>query len=149
MLRHKPSILVVEDNPEDFEAIRRAFAHIGLTPAVVRCETGDEALDYLNGRGRADGPVPRRPGIVFLDLNLPGTDGRDVLEEIKRTDALRDIPVVVLTTSSNPRDVDACYRAGANSYIEKPSGPEGMRTLLTRLQEYWFQTVSLPSGTYQ
>ena len=149
MSPHRPSILVVEDNPEDFEAMRRGFAAIAMTPVVVRCETGDEALDYLHGRGTAGCPPPRRPGIVLLDLNLPGTDGRTVLEQIKQTAHLCDIPVVVLTTSSDPRDVDACYRAGANSYIEKPASPEGMRHVLARLQDYWFETVALPSGACQ
>ena len=135
MRSHKPLVLIVEDNPEDFEAVRRAFAHLGGAPRMARCETGDEALDYLHGRGLFASGTQPRPGLVLLDLNLPGTDGRAVLDEIKHTKAFCDIPVVVLTTSSDPRDIAACYQAGANSYIEKPTTAEALRQVLARLQE--------------
>ena len=107
-------ILVVEDSPEDFEATSRAFRRAGLRNQMLHCTTGDEALDFLHRRGRyEDARHSPRPGVILLDLNLPGTDGREVLQEIKRSDDLAAIPVIVLTTSSDSRDVDACYQAGA------------------------------------
>lgn len=140
-------ILLVEDSPEDFEATLRAFQRSGLKNTVVRCEDGDEALDYLNRRGRyADPARSPRPGVVLLDLNLPGTDGRQVLSEIKGSDQLRDIPVVVLTTSADERDITACYRAGANSYIQKPVDIDGFMKAIERLNGYWFEVVILPKG---
>jgi two-component system, response regulator len=141
-------ILLVEDSPEDFEATVRAFKRSGLKNPIFRCEDGDGALDFLHQRGQyADTGQAPRPGIVLLDLNLPGTDGREVLTEIKRDESLRHIPVIVLTTSNDERDVEACYLAGANSYIQKPVDMEGFLRAIERLKGYWFEVVVLPKGT--
>ena len=135
-------ILLVEDSPEDFETTQRAFRRSGLKNPIVRCSDGDEALDFLFRRGdHADAP---RPGVVLLDLNLPGTDGREVLAEMKADPELRQIPVIVLTTSSDERDVSACYQAGASSYIQKPVDLEGFMRAIERLNDYWFEVVILP-----
>ncbi|HVG09718.1 MAG TPA: response regulator [Thermoanaerobaculia bacterium] len=140
-------ILLVEDSPEDFEATLRAFRKSGLKNSIVRCEDGDQALDYLHRRGKyADPERSPRPGVILLDLNLPGTDGRQVLNEIKNSERLHDIPVVVLTTSADERDISACYRAGANSYIQKPVDIDGFMKAIERLNGYWFEVVILPKG---
>lgn len=138
-------ILLVEDSPEDFETTKRAFRKAGLKNPIVLCADGDEALDFLHRRGRfADPAASPRPGLILLDLNLPGTDGRQVLEEIKSTEALKQIPVIVLTTSNDERDVAACYRAGANSYVQKPVDMDGFMRAIERLNGYWFEVVILP-----
>jgi CheY-like chemotaxis protein len=138
-------ILLVEDSPEDYEATERAFRRAGLKNPIHRCTDGDEALDYLFRRGRyADPAASPKPGIILLDLNLPGTDGREVLDTIKQHDALRCIPVIVLTTSNDERDVAACYAAGANSYVQKPVDLEGFMKAVERLKGYWFEVVILP-----
>jgi CheY-like chemotaxis protein len=135
-------ILLVEDSPEDFETTERAFRRSGLKNPIFRCADGDEALDFLFRRGRhADAP---QPGVILLDLNLPGTDGREVLSEIKADPELKQIPVIVLTTSSDDRDVAACYKAGANSYIQKPVDLDGFMQAIERLNDYWFEVVILP-----
>ena len=140
-------ILLVEDSPEDFEATERALRRSGLKNPIHRCADGDEALDFLHRRGDyEDLAAAPRPGIVLLDLNLPGTDGRQVLAEIKGDPALKQIPVVVLTTSNDPRDIDACYRAGANSYIQKPVDMDGFIKAIERLHGYWLEVVILPKG---
>ena len=140
-------ILLVEDSPEDFEATVRAFKKSGLKNPIVRCEDGDGALDYLYRRGPwTDPETSPRPGVILLDLNLPGTDGREVLTEIKKDEQLRHIPVIVLTTSNDRRDVDACYHAGANSYIQKPVDMDGFMKAIERLNGYWFEVVVLPRG---
>jgi CheY-like chemotaxis protein len=137
-------ILLVEDSPEDFETAERAFRRSGLKNPIIRCADGDEALELLFRRGRfADAP---RPGVVLLDLNLPGTDGREVLAEIKADPQLKHIPVIVLTTSSDDRDVQACYKAGASSYIQKPVDLEGFMRAIERLNDYWFEVVILPKA---
>jgi two-component system, response regulator len=137
-------ILLVEDSPEDFETAERAFRRSGLKNPIIRCSDGDEALELLFRRGRfADAP---RPGVVLLDLNLPGTDGREVLSEIKADPQLKHIPVIVLTTSSDDRDVQACYQAGASSYIQKPVDLEGFMRAIERLNDYWFEVVILPKA---
>lgn len=139
-------ILLVEDSPEDVEATVRALRRAGLANPIFRCEDGEDALDYLHRRGRyADGVPSPRPGIILLDLNLPGTDGREVLDEVKTDAALRSIPVVVLTTSADDRDVERCYAAGANSYIKKPVDLEGFMRAIQRLKEFWFEIVIVPA----
>lgn len=138
-------ILIVEDSPEDFETTVRALRKAGLANPIHRCEDGDDALDFLHRRGRWAEPVAApRPGIVLLDLNLPGTDGREVLAAIKRDDALRSIPVVILTTSTDERDVERCYADGANSYIKKPVDLAGFMRAIQRLKEFWFEIVIVP-----
>lgn len=137
-------ILLVEDSPEDFETTQRAFRRSGLKNPILRCADGDEALDFLFHRGSHAGAP--RPGVILLDLNLPGTDGREVLSEIKASDDLKQIPVIVLTTSADERDVQACYKAGASSYIQKPVDVEGFMKAIERLNDYWFEVVILPKG---
>lgn len=140
-------ILVVEDSPEDYEATHRTFRKAGLVNPIFHCADGDSALDYLWRRGDYGDPAKApRPGIILLDLNLPGTDGRDVLAEIRGDKNLKNIPVVVLTTSRDDRDIETCYEIGANSYIQKPVDLEGFVNAITRLKEYWFEIVILPKG---
>jgi two-component system, response regulator len=142
--RHGSPILLVEDSPEDFETTRRAFRRAGLRNPMLHCATGDDALDFLHRRGRYTAATAPRPGIILLDLNLPGTDGRAVLAEIKAAAGLSDIPVVVLTTSADDRDVEACYQAGANSYVQKPVNLDAFMAAIQRLHDYWFDVVILP-----
>jgi CheY-like chemotaxis protein len=138
-------ILLVEDSPEDFETTERAFFRSGLKNPIFRCADGDEALEFLHRRGRyAEPDKAPRPGVILLDLNLPGTDGREVLSEIKNDPQLKQIPVIVLTTSKDERDVEACYRCGANSYIQKPVDLDGFMKAIERLNDYWFEVVILP-----
>ena len=138
-------ILIVEDSPEDYEATERGLRGSGLANPIFHCEDGDEALDFLFRRGKYSDPEKSpRPGIILLDLNLPGTDGREVLSEIKKDDDLKKIPVVVLTTSSDERDVVQCYENGASSYIVKPVSFSGFMEAIQRLRDYWFEIVVLP-----
>lgn len=139
------SILLVEDSPEDFEVTMRSLRLAGLNNPITHCTDGDDALDYLFRRGAYQDPDPSfPPGIILLDLNIPGTDGREVLEELKKDPALKLIPVVVLTTSADARDVQDCYARGANSYIQKPLDFEGFIKAMTRLRDYWFEVVIIP-----
>ena len=131
-------LLVIEDSPEDFEATRRSLVRGGLANPIVHLPDGDAALDYLFEARSAT------PALILLDLNLPGTDGRQVLSRVKGDPQLREVPVVVLTTSRDERDVAACYRAGANSYIQKPVDLAGFQRALKILREYWFDVVVLP-----
>ncbi len=140
-------ILIIEDSDEDFYIIQRAFRQTGLANPIYRCENGDEAIDYLYNRGQfSDKNKAPRPNIILLDLNLPGTDGREVLETIKADTRLSRIPVIILTTSDIADDIDRCYAAGANSYIHKPVDMNGFFEALRRLQEYWFEIVILPKN---
>lgn len=142
------AILVVDDSYEDHELMRRAFRKAGVTNAVEYCTTGEAALRFLRREGvYADRPLEMHPSLILLDLNLPGSDGLEILREIKTDARLRSIPVVVLTTSLNARDIRSCYDAGTNSYIQKPLKIDDLIDMARRLKEYWLEMVVLPSGS--
>jgi len=135
---HNPQpILIIEDSEDDFEATKRAFGKTNLKNPIVRAASGEEALKYLESAGTL-------PGIILLDLNMPGMDGRKVLEIIKNHPRLTRIPVVILTTSTDERDVVSCYESGANTYIQKPVNFDGLITAIQELKEYWFEIALLP-----
>jgi CheY-like chemotaxis protein len=138
-------ILLVEDSEEDREALLRAFKQIGLDNPIFHCESADEALDFLfqRGRYRQSRDTPR-PGVILLDLNLPGLDGRELLLEIKNNPKTRAIPVIIVTTSSSSRDVDKCYHSGASGYIQKPVDYGKFVSLIQGFIKYWFEVVILP-----
>ena len=143
------SILLIEDCAEDVEALTRTLRKLGVSHPLTRCETGEEALDYLHRRGahatRAPAPLP---SLIMLDLNLPGIDGRDILCELKADAQLGIIPVVIFSGSENPRDVDFCYRHGASGYLVKPMGASDLQRAVRSLIDYWFGPhFALPSTT--
>jgi CheY-like chemotaxis protein len=139
------NILVVEDSPEDFELTVRAFERAGFKNPLYRCADGDEALDFLHRRGAYKDPVSApRPGVILLDLNLPGTDGRDVLHQLKTDHELKKIPIIILTTSKDDRDVQHCYDCGANSYVHKPVTLDGFYSAIQRLSDFWLDLALLP-----
>jgi two-component system, response regulator len=139
------SILLVEDNLDDYEATCRAFKKANLCNPIVWCKSGRDALDYLKQEGAyKDARKAARPGLVLLDLNMPGLDGRKTLEAIKQDDALKRIPVIILTTSADERDIEACYQTGANTYVQKPVSFEGLIEAIRRLKAYWFEIALLP-----
>jgi two-component system response regulator len=144
----RPSpILVVDDNEDDYEAIARAFKKIGLVHPVSLCTTGQGAMDFLRREGifKEAANKAERPVLIMLDLNMPGMDGLQVLQHIRQDAGLRQIPVVIWTTSSNEKDVDACYQMGANAYMQKPVIFDELVESVKRLKEYWFETVLLPA----
>jgi two-component system, response regulator len=142
------SILLVEDNEDDFEATSRAFQKANLRNPIIRCRSGQDALDFLKHQGAYGQLIERsRPGIILLDLNMPGMDGRKTLELIKQDSQLKPIPVIILTTSADERDIEICYQAGANTYVQKPVSFEGLIEAIRRLRSYWFEIALLPKDT--
>ncbi|VEP17194.1 Response regulator rcp1 (fragment) [Hyella patelloides LEGE 07179] len=106
----------------------------------------EEALDFLYREGEyEDESLSPRPSLIVLDLNLPGTDGREVLAELKGDRDLQTIPVVIFSTSSNPKDVNACYRQGISGYIVKPMDINRLNQLVRTFLDYWFKAVELPN----
>lgn len=131
-------ILLVEDSPDDVELTRIAFAQAGIDNPLVVGRDGVEALDYLFARGAWAGRDPSvLPALVLLDLNLPRVDGREVLQAIRGDERTRALPVVVLTTSSEPFDVEASYALGVNSYIRKPVDFERFTWAVKQVGLYW------------
>ena len=137
-------VLVVEDSAEDFTALGRAFRKHALQNPVLRCVDGDQALEYLKGYGKHPDWPNILPVIILLDLNMPGTDGRAVLDQLKQDPALQAIPVIVFTTSSNSRDIAECYRLGANSYLTKPGEYAALEEKVRLIIRYWLDASELP-----
>lgn len=136
------TLLIVEDNDDDYLFTERAFKKSKFANPLARARNGDEALNYLYQRnGFEDKP---RPSMVLLDLNMPGVNGYTVLETMKADPDLKRIPVVVLTTSDDPRDIETCYGLGANSYVHKPVDLPGFIEAIARLKDYWFEIALLP-----
>ncbi|TAL38785.1 MAG: response regulator [Alphaproteobacteria bacterium] len=131
-------ILVVEDSIDDFEATQRAFRKAGLDKKIEHLTSGEAALAYLRTPGSP------WPSLILLDLNMPGMGGRKTLEFIKKDETLKDIPVVVLTTSNYNADVRMCYALGANSYVQKPVDFDALSASIRCIKEYWLDTALLP-----
>jgi len=140
-----PVLLMVEDNEDDYEATVRSLKKNHFVNPVHWCRSGRDALDFLGRSGKyADGGVPT-PDLILLDLNMPGIDGRQVLGAVKADPKLRHIPVIVLTTSSDARDVEQCYEIGASTYIQKPVSFEGLTEAVRTMKDYWFGVALLPN----
>jgi CheY-like chemotaxis protein len=138
-------LLLIEDSQEDREATIRAFKKCGFGGRIICCIDGDDALAYLHREGKYQSPAfAQRPALILLDLNMPGTDGRQVLAELKGDPDLKTIPVVVLTTSTDHRDISSSYLAGASSYVTKPVDVDGFMRTIAVLKSWWFDEVILP-----
>ncbi len=131
-------IIIVEDSDEDFDTVVQAVRKAGIVAEVQRATTGGECLDLLRGASAI------RPAVVLMDLNTPGTDGREALAAIKGDDALKLFPIVVFSTSADPRDVVYCYVAGANAYHVKPVRYPDHLQLVIDILTYWLGRVALP-----
>ncbi len=136
-------ILVVEDSDDDFDTVEQAMRNAGLVNRLHRATSGGAGLDLLRG---ALGQ-PLRPAFVLLDLNTPGIDGREALREIRADPRLCRLPVIVLTTSASPHDLDDCYGAGANAYHVKPVAHHAHLQVIRTVFDYWLGEVELPEVT--
>ncbi len=137
------NILLVEDNPGDVRLTVEAFKEGDVRSSITVAKDGFEALSHLRPSGQQSDAPP--PDVILLDLNLPRMDGREVLAEIKQDPALRQIPVVVLTTSTDNRDVQQAYDAHANCYIAKPVDLESFVRVVKLIQQFWLGTAVLPN----
>jgi CheY-like chemotaxis protein len=142
---HAP-IVIAEDDPDDRDFLREAFSSVGLRAELRFVADGQELLDYLLRRGAftSRGHSPR-PSMVLLDLNMPRMDGRTALQRLRAEPSLRRLPVVVLSTSIDEADIDACYELGANAYVNKPSRPSMLGDVAREMVRWWFGTVELPA----
>jgi CheY-like chemotaxis protein len=131
-------VLLVEDNDDHAELVLRQMADHRIVNQVIRLADGQEALDYLFRKDSFDNPDSSpRPHVIFLDLRLPKVDGLEVLKALKESEDVRDIPVVILTTSEGERDVAKAYLNHTNSYIVKPVDYQKFRELMNDLGFYW------------
>lgn len=138
-------IIMADDDPDDYYLMREALSEQGINCQLRLVSDGVELMDYLLLRGQfADMGEAPRPNLIILDLNMPRMDGRQALLKIKTSDSIKEIPIVVFTTSKTAQDIRQCYQAGANSYIAKPATFEGLLDVVDCLKKYWMETVILP-----
>lgn len=140
-----PTILVVDDDPADQFLVQEAMKSSNLNYNLRLVSDGDEALDYLFGRGRySDRIRSPRPDLILLDLNMPRFSGRQVARAIKNNPYLKKIPVVILTTSAQEEDIEELYSIGVNSYLQKPTNFDEFTAALRDLSSFWLERASLP-----
>ncbi len=137
---------MADDDDDDFLLTQKALKASKLLNKLVRVKDGEELLDYLFRRGEYEGRDIELPGIILLDLNMPRKDGREALKEIKEHATLRNIPVVVFTTSKAEEDVYKTYQLGVNSFITKPVTFNNLLEVMSSLGRYWFEIVELPKS---
>ena len=139
------TILMVDDDLDDFFLARDAFRKIGIPSDFELVADGEELMDYLTRRGKflslQNSPLPI---LILLDLNMPKKDGREALAEVKKDPDFRQIPIVVFTNSKEDKDISYCYDLGANSYITKPATFDALVEVMRNLGEYWLKVVRLP-----
>jgi CheY-like chemotaxis protein len=141
------SLLIAEDSDEDFEVLQLLMQQMEVQNPIYRCTNGDKVLDFLYQDGDYNNAeFAPRPSVILLDLNLPGTDGRDVLEQLKQDQKFKEIPIVVFTTSSNPKDVEFCYQKGANGYLIKPVDSDALEKTVQAFVDYWLDANIAPNS---
>lgn len=146
-MENPAQILLVEDNNMDIVLTLDAFREAKLKNAINVARDGKEALDYLFGRDKyADRAMYPLPNLILLDLKMPGIDGFEVLRQIKSTDVLKRIPVVILTSSKEEGDRALSYDIGANSYLLKPVSFDGFTEVVKKIDDYWFTLNINPPG---
>ena len=137
-------ILLIEDNPDHVELILKALRDNNVLNEVHVVTSGEEAMDFLYQRGEYANAA--RPGLILLDIKLPGMDGIEILRRIKADPKLKAIQVVILTTSAGEKEIVESYNCGANSYIIKPVDFEQFLKVIKELKLYWMMVNSLPTG---
>jgi CheY-like chemotaxis protein len=135
-------LLVVDDDPGQLRLVESSFGELGLRHRCHYAASGSEALSFLK-RSAPFENVPR-PDLILLDLNMPGMDGCEVLRRIKSDPLVRTIPVLVLSSSDAAKDIEACYGAHANSYIQKPADLSGHVDLMRRIHRFWAESAIVP-----
>lgn len=140
----KPAhILLVEDNDGDILLTIEAFEECKVKTEISIAKNGQEALDFLFNRGAFIDA--KKPDLILLDINIPILNGHEVLQEIKSDPTLKKIPVIILTTSSNQKDIEKAYENHTNSYIKKPLEIEDFLNVIKKIEDFWFQLTILSS----
>ncbi|MEM9734439.1 MAG: response regulator [Pseudomonadota bacterium] len=138
-------LVVADDDADDRMLISEALEESKLRNPVDFCEDGVDLLEYLRREGRWEHLKHEQlPGLILLDLNMPRMDGRTALEKIRADEALKRIPIVILTTSKSEEDIIRTYNTGVNSFITKPVTFDGLMNVVSAVKQYWFEIVALP-----
>jgi chemotaxis family two-component system response regulator Rcp1 len=141
--KRQANILLIEDNSGDIWLTKEAFKQSKTDTNLEVVSDGVEAYDYLTNKPPFE--EKPQPDLILLDLNLPKWDGRDVLKKVKSDDALKHIPIIILTTSNAQKDVVNCYKLHANCFITKPVDYESFFSIIKQIETFWIETVILPT----
>lgn len=143
---HGTPIIIAEDDEDDYMLTLEALSEAGINSKTIWVKDGEELMDFLGQCGPENGGARKfpRPALILLDLNMPRMDGREALKEIKNSQELKLIPVVVLSTSKSDSDIDHSYELGVNSFIQKPVRFHEFVDMVRVLSNYWFSIVQLP-----
>jgi two-component system, chemotaxis family, response regulator Rcp1 len=136
-------LLVIEDSPSDVRLLREALSDSGGTVHLAIARDGAEASEYLR---QAEAGLKGRPDLVLLDLNLPGKSGREILKEMKASPTLKQIPIVVMTSSRAPDDIHSAYSLNANCYVAKPGSLTEYVNVVRAIENFWFMAATLPEN---
>lgn len=145
-MKHIMHIMLIEDNEGDIILAKEALQHSKIKNRISVLQDGEKAIDFFNNHdslGRKDSELP---DLIILDINLPKVDGKDVLKEIKGNPRFKKIPVVMFTTSSDESDISFSYANYANCYVTKPLNLDQYMQAIREIEDFWFQTVQLPSN---
>lgn len=132
-------VLYVEDNLNDADIFCRLIEKLSRPVTYAVVHSGSEALDYLTGKGQYEQQRLGLPKLVLLDINLSGLSGIDVIERARSFERTRFLPIVVFSTSDNPRDIQSAYRAGINAYVVKPGSYQATGNVLGKLCDFWLE----------
>lgn len=132
-------ILMADDDADDRFLVKAAFEDNEIPNPIVFFEDGERLLDYVSGQTEDLHPV-----LIFLDLNMPKRDGREVLQTLRNNRIWNTVPIIIFSTSNAPEDICAAYELGANCYIVKPSSYEGLKEVILNVQNFWLHTAALP-----
>ncbi len=147
MNNQESEIILAEDNMDDAEMTIRALRQVNLADKLVHLEDGQEILDYLFGEGQYAGRnISNKPKVILLDIKMPKVDGIEVLKQLKANENTKKIPVVIMTSSNEERDMIAAYSLGVNSYIVKPMDFAGFFKAVSELGLYWLITNKTPAN---
>lgn len=139
------NILIVDDSEDDFETVERALKKLEYKEKIHRCVSGQDALDYLYAEGKyQENQAVTTPDLLFLDLNMPGMDGKEILRKLRQDPEYKKLPVIIFTNSDYPKDIEECYQLGANSYVKKPVTFEGFKESIKNTVDYWFNSALIP-----
>jgi len=145
-LNHAMTILMVDDDPDEYCLVKDAMMENGLQNDFRHVSNGEELMEYLSRRGKyMNSKSSPLPCLILLDLNMPGKDGRETLREIKADPALRHIPIIIFTASSDTDDIVDCYRMGASSFISKPNTFDSLIETMNTIAKYWLKVTQLPT----
>jgi len=145
MVMNKSPILMADDDEDYCLVIKDVLKGLGIVNELKCVEDGDALMDYLLRRKKYENPANSpRPGLIFLDINMPKKTGIEILRELRAEALLRAIPVIMLTASDDPKEVAASYSFGANAFVTKPAHFQELKNVMRILTQYWLEVVTLP-----